>query len=50
MSGYAVGDADFNDKILAELCKAKNLKLVTHDADFKCEALTAIAANRKFFN
>ncbi|MDF0552381.1 PIN domain-containing protein [Kamptonema sp. UHCC 0994] len=50
LSDYAVGDVDFNDKILAELCKAKNLKLVTHDADFKGEDLTVITANRKFFN
>lgn len=50
LSDYAVGDVDFNDKILAKLCKAKNLKLVTHDADFKCEDLTLITANRKFFN
>jgi len=31
---YAGGNADFNDQILAELCKAKGLKFVTHDADF----------------
>lgn len=50
LSVYAVGDADFNDQILAELCKAKNLKLVTHDADFKGKDLTVITANSKFFN
>ncbi|MFB2974510.1 type II toxin-antitoxin system VapC family toxin [Aerosakkonema sp. BLCC-F183] len=47
---YAAGESDFNDQILAELCKAKNLKLVTHDADFKGDNLTIITANPKLLN
>lgn len=36
---------DFNDLVIAELCKARGLKLVTHDADFKFPGLTIITAN-----
>lgn len=42
---YAAGKSDFNDQMLAELCKAKGLTLVTHDADFKGENLRIITAN-----
>lgn len=47
LNSYAGGNFDFNDQILSELCKAKNFKFVTHDADFKGENLTIITANRK---
>jgi predicted nucleic acid-binding protein len=36
---------DFNDQIFAELCKAKNLKLITHDRDFADSGLTILTAN-----
>ena len=36
---------DFNDQIFAELCKAKNLKLITHDGDFAGSGLTILTAN-----
>lgn len=42
---YAAGETDFNDLILSELCRAKNLKLITHDSDFSGENLTIITAN-----
>jgi predicted nucleic acid-binding protein len=45
LSEYAGGEADFNDQILAELCKLNGLKLVTHDADFSCSNLTILTAN-----
>lgn len=44
---YAGGDADFNDQMLAELCRANNLKMVTHDADFSFSNLTILTANPK---
>lgn len=40
------GDSDFNDQVLAELCKSRNLKLVTHDADFKDRGLNILTANQ----
>lgn len=45
LSEYADGNIDFNDRMLAELCRAKGLKLVTHDGDFQGENLTIITAN-----
>ena len=45
LAEYESGDADFNDQILVELCKAKGLTLVTHDADFKDRGLTLLTAN-----
>lgn len=37
---------DFNDIILANLCKAKGLMLVTHDGDFADSGITVLTANR----
>ena len=50
LTDYAAGGADFNDMILGELCKAKGLKLVTHDSDFKGQDLTILTANRKLLS
>lgn len=45
LSEYAGGEADFNDQILAEICRSNGLKLVTHDADFSATNLTILTAN-----
>lgn len=42
---YSAGEADFNDQMLAELCRTKELKLVTHDVDFKGEGLIILTGN-----
>ncbi|MBD2184465.1 type II toxin-antitoxin system VapC family toxin [Aerosakkonema funiforme] len=47
VSNYASGEKDFNDQILAELCRTKGLKLVTHDADFQGENLTILTGNQQ---
>lgn len=44
---YAAGDSDFNDQILATLCKGKGLKLVTDDADFKRREISVVTANKR---
>ena len=44
---YARGDSDFNDQILATLCKKEGLKLLTHDSDFKGRDVAVITANEK---
>ena len=44
---YAAGDSDFNDQILAVLCKKEGLKLVTDDSDFKNQGVAVITANQK---
>jgi predicted nucleic acid-binding protein len=38
---------DFNDQMIAETCRAKNLKLVTHDFDFRNFGLDILTANRQ---
>jgi predicted nucleic acid-binding protein len=45
LSEYVQGNSDFNDQVLAALCRARGFKLVTHDADFKDQGLTVITAN-----
>ena len=50
LGDYQQGGVDFNDKILAELCQANDLKLVTHDRDFSGENLTIITGNPNWRN
>jgi predicted nucleic acid-binding protein len=47
LSEYAGGEADFNDQILAQICRLNGLMLVTHDADFSATNLTILTANPK---
>lgn len=47
---FEKGDSDFNDQVLAELCKSRNLILVTHDGDFKDLGLNLLTANQKLLN
>ncbi|MCJ7482780.1 MAG: PIN domain-containing protein [Thermodesulfovibrionales bacterium] len=44
---YAAGDFDFNDQILANLCKKDGLKMVTDDGDFKSRGIPVITANKR---
>lgn len=39
---------DFNDKIIFDVCKAHNMILLTHDADFKDTDIDILSANQKF--
>jgi predicted nucleic acid-binding protein len=50
INSYVAANADFNDLMLAELCKANGFKLVTHDADFKGDDLTILTANSKLLS
>jgi len=43
---FEKGGSDFNDLVLAELCKSRNLTLVTHDGDFKDRGLNLLSANK----
>ncbi|HET9177815.1 MAG TPA: PIN domain-containing protein [Terriglobia bacterium] len=47
---YGKGESDFNDQILAELCRSQDLSFVTDDGDFKGFGLSVITANRKLLN
>jgi predicted nucleic acid-binding protein len=44
---YATGDFDFNDQLLATLCRRKGLKLVTDDGDFKRHEIPVVTANKR---
>jgi predicted nucleic acid-binding protein len=44
---YSGGDSNFNDLVLADLCKSKALKLVTDDGDFKGKGIIILTANKK---
>jgi predicted nucleic acid-binding protein len=50
IDSYVAANADFNDLMLAELCKANDLKLVTHDADFQGDDLTILTVNSKLLS
>ena len=47
MNEYGGGDSDFNDLVLADLCKSKGLKLVTDDGDIKGKNITILTANKR---
>ncbi|MCG9128943.1 hypothetical protein JT359_15240 [Candidatus Poribacteria bacterium] len=45
MEHYSDGGLDFNDQIIAEICKENGLILVTHDGDFKSQDITILTDN-----
>lgn len=45
MNEYENGGHDFNDQILIRLCQSHNLKLVTHDSDFKGKNVDILTSN-----
>ncbi len=47
LSSYEAGHSDFNDLMLAELCRARGLVLITHDADFRGSNITLLTANHR---
>ncbi len=47
---YGQGNADFNDLVLADLCKSKGFKLVTDDGDFKGKDVVVLTANKRLLN
>lgn len=47
LTKYAVGDSDFNDQLLTNLCIQRGLKLVTDDGDFKKRGVSVITANTR---
>ena len=50
LDAYSTGDSDFNDQVIAELCKVKGLTLITHDGDFKGQGISILTANRHLLN
>lgn len=50
LDAYSVGNSDFNDQVIATLCKSKKLTLITHDGDFKDRELSILTANPRLLN
>jgi len=42
---YAKGQSDFNDQVIAEICRREQLKLVTDDSDFRDRGVPVLTAN-----
>jgi predicted nucleic acid-binding protein len=47
LSIFASGHTDFNDSILVDICKKRNLKLMTNDGDFRCGGIEILTTNPK---
>ena len=47
---YAEGNSDFNDQIIVELCKDRELTLISHDGDFKNQRIKVLTANNHLLN
>ena len=47
LKDFSTGNSDFNDQVIAELCKRENLALITNDADFRATGLRILTANRR---
>lgn len=47
LTEFEKGNSDFNDQIFSEICKDKELTLVTDDKDFKGSGLTILTANNQ---
>ena len=47
---YAEGNSDFNDQIIVELCKDRELTLISHDGDFKTQRIPVLTANHRLLN
>lgn len=47
LNDFATGKFDFNDQLLSEFCRKKELIFVTHDSDFKNVDIPVLTANKK---
>ncbi|MHB1632662.1 MAG: type II toxin-antitoxin system VapC family toxin [Acidithiobacillus sp.] len=45
LADFASGQTDFNDALLIDICKKRNLKLMTNDADFKHGGIEVLTTN-----
>ncbi|AYR28220.1 type II toxin-antitoxin system VapC family toxin [Akkermansia muciniphila] len=47
LSSFAAGGKDFNDALLVDICKKRNLKLMTNDGDFQNGGIEVLTTNTK---
>ncbi len=45
LADFVSGQVDFNDALLVDLCKKRNLKLMTNDADFQVGGIEVLTTN-----
>jgi predicted nucleic acid-binding protein len=45
LADFASGQVDFNDALFVDICKKRNLKLMTNDADFQTGGIEVLTAN-----
>ena len=46
MGAYGAGRTDFNDQVIAQLCRKEGLTLITHDLDFRHADVSILTANQ----
>ena len=47
LSAFSAGGEDFNDALLVDICKKRNLKLMTNDGDFQDGGIEVLTTNKK---
>jgi len=45
IADFKTGEIDFNDAVLADICKQQNIKLLTNDGDFQKGGIEVITSN-----
>ena len=50
LNEYALGNADFNDQVIATLCRNKGLILITDDGDFRNNEIQVVTANKRLLS
>jgi predicted nucleic acid-binding protein len=50
LTEFEAGVHDFNDQMMVHICRTQNLKLVTHDTDFKGRGVDILTANPHILN
>ena len=45
LTNFSSGNVDFNDAILVDICKKRNLKLMTNDGDFQNGGIEVLTTN-----
>ena len=46
LNDYAIGNFDFNDQVITEICKSNGFTLITNDGDFKTQEIPILTANQ----
>jgi predicted nucleic acid-binding protein len=50
LDAYALGNSDFNDQVITELCKTNGLTLITNDSDFRSREIPVLTANKSLLS